>query len=64
MLILSRRVDESIMIGDEVKITIIEVRGKTVKIGIDAPRSVSVHREEIYLRIQDSDLQDAAEETA
>ncbi len=52
MLILSRRTDESIVIGDEVTITILSVKGKQVRIGITAPPEVSVHREEIYQRIQ------------
>lgn len=60
MLILSRRTDESIVIGDEVTITILSVKGKQVRIGINAPADVSVHREEIYQRIQDGD-EDASE---
>ena len=52
MLVLSRRKDETIMIGDEVEITIVDVRGDTVRLGIKAPRSVSVHRKEIYDAIQ------------
>lgn len=55
MLILSRRTDESIVIGDEVTITILSVKGKQVRIGINAPPDVSVHRQEIYQRIQDGD---------
>jgi len=52
LLILSRRTDESIVIGDEVTITILSVKGKQVRIGITAPPDVAVHREEIYQRIQ------------
>jgi len=52
LLILSRRTDESIVIGDEVPITILSVKGKQVRIGITAPPDVAVHREEIYQRIQ------------
>lgn len=52
MLILSRRTGESILIGDDVTITILSVKGKQVRIGITAPPDVSVHREEIYQRIQ------------
>ncbi len=52
MLVLSRQKDESIMIGDDVEITIVDVRGDKVRLGINAPRSVSVHRKEIYLAIQ------------
>ena len=60
MLILSRRTDESIVIGDEVTITILSVKGKQVRIGITAPPDVSVHREEIYQRIQAGDPDTAA----
>jgi len=52
MLVLSRQKDESIMIGDDVEITIVDVRGDKVRLGINAPRSVTVHRKEIYLAIQ------------
>lgn len=52
MLILSRRADEAIRIGDEVTVTILSVKGKQVRIGIEAPADVSVHRDEIYNRIQ------------
>jgi len=52
MLILTRRITESIVIGDDVKVTILGVRGNQVRLGIDAPKSVSVHREEIYERIR------------
>lgn len=52
MLILTRRISESVIIGDEVKITVLGVKGNQVRLGIDAPKTVSVHREEIYQRIQ------------
>ncbi len=52
MLILTRQIGESIMIGDDVIITVLGIRGEQVRIGIDAPRDVPVHREEIYDRIQ------------
>ncbi len=63
MLVLSRRKDETIMIGDEVEITIVDVRGDTVRLGIKAPRSVSVHRKEIYDAIQAENIA-AAKESA
>lgn len=53
MLILSRRVGEKIVIGDEVTVSIVEVRGDQVKIGIEAPRSVKVFREEVFIAIQE-----------
>lgn len=53
MLVLTRRVDESIIIGDDVKVIIVDVRGDQVKLGIEAPREISVHREEIYKEIQE-----------
>jgi carbon storage regulator len=48
MLILTRKSGQSVHIGDEIKITIVEVKGNQVRIGVDAPRNVTVHREEIY----------------
>ena len=52
MLILTRRISESIIIGDDVKITVLGVKGNQVRLGIDAPKDLSVHREEIYERIK------------
>jgi carbon storage regulator len=52
MLILSRKVDERVIIGDDIKISIIEIRGDQVRIGIDAPKKVKVFREEVYTAIK------------
>jgi carbon storage regulator len=56
MLVLSRRKDETIMIGDDVEITIIDIKGDTVRIGIGAPREVAVHRKEVYEAIQQENI--------
>ena len=52
MLILTRKVGETLMIGDNIKITVLAVKGNQLRIGIDAPRDVAVNREEIYERIK------------
>lgn len=59
MLVLSRQRDESIIIGDNVVITVVDVRGDKVKLGIDAPREISVHRREVYEAIQRENRQAA-----
>ncbi len=59
MLILNRKAGESIRIGDDIEIKIVSVEGGQVKVGIDAPRNVSIHRQEIYASIQDENTEAA-----
>lgn len=63
MLVLSRKKDEVIVVGDDIEITVVDIRGDQVKIGVSAPRSVSIHRKEIYESIKRENLE-AAKATA
>ncbi len=56
MLILTRKLGERIAIGDDVTITLLEIKGSHVKLGIEAPKSISIHRQEIYERIREENL--------
>lgn len=57
MLVLSRKTKESVIIGDDIEIIVIEIKGEQVKLGIRAPRSISVHRKEVYQAIQEANLE-------
>lgn len=61
MLALSRKENESIMIGNDIEITILEVKGEQVKIGITAPKSVPIYREEVYAQIKEANKEAAAD---
>lgn len=56
MLVLSRKTGESIVVGDDVYITVLAIKGNQIRIGIDAPKETAVHREEIYVRIRQKEL--------
>lgn len=62
MLALSRKVNESIMIGNDVEITILDIKGDQIKIGINAPKSVPIYRKELYLQILESNKEAASSE--
>jgi carbon storage regulator len=64
VLILTRRVGENVIVGDDIVISVIEVRGDAVRIGIQAPRSVTVHREEVYVELQRANEQAASSSDA
>jgi carbon storage regulator len=55
MLVLSRKCGERLMIGPNIELKVVDIRGNTVRLGVDAPRDVSIHRQEVYRRIQDED---------
>ena len=55
MLVLSRKAEESMFIGDDIKITVLDIRGGQVRIGITAPQDIKIHREEVYDRIKQED---------
>lgn len=60
MLVLSRRVGETLIIGNDIKITVLGISGNQVRIGIDAPKNIEVHREEVYMRIAEERRQKSA----
>ncbi len=62
MLVLTRKVGESLIIGDDIEIKIVEVNQKSVKVGIDAPKSISVYRKEIYEAIKQENIEATAQE--
>lgn len=62
MLALARKLNESIMIGSDIEVTLLEIKGDQVKIGISAPKSVPIYRKEIYLQIQDANKEAASQE--
>ncbi|WP_458411856.1 carbon storage regulator CsrA [Schinkia sp. CFF1] len=64
MLVLSRKKNQSIQIGDDIEITIVAIEGEQVKIGINAPKHVDIHRKEVYLAIQEENSQASAEVSA
>lgn len=64
MLALSRKMNESIMLGNDIEVTILEIKGDQVKIGVSAPKSVPIYRKELYLQIQQSNKEAAGEEVS
>ena len=64
MLILTRRIGESVIINEDITVTVLGIKGNQIRVGIDAPRHVSVHREEIYQRMKKEELEEEEEEEA
>ena len=62
MLILTRRIGESVIINEDITVTVLGIKGNQIRVGIDAPRHVSVHREEIYQRMKKEELEEEEEE--
>lgn len=62
MLALTRKANESIMIGNDIEVTLLEIRGEQIKIGINAPKSIPVYRKEVYMQIQDANKEAANQE--
>lgn len=62
MLALSRKMNESIMLGNDIEITVLEIKGDQVKLGVNAPKSVPIYRRELYLQIQQSNKEAAGED--
>lgn len=63
MLVLSRKSNESIMIGDDIEVRVVEITGKAIKLGIEAPKNIVVHRKEVYEAIKNENLQAVHKET-
>ena len=63
MLALTRKVNESIMIGNDIELTVLEVRGEQIKIGIRAPKDVPIYRKEVYVQIQDANREAVSQES-
>lgn len=63
MLVLTRKVGQNITVGDAVRISVIDIRGRQVRLGVEAPDDMPIHREEVYLRIQEQNIEAAAART-
>jgi len=60
VLILTRKIGESIMVGDDVKVSVVEIKGRYVRLGVDAPQDMAIHRQEVFEKIQEANLAAAA----